>query len=100
MKPIVLIHGYSAESPASDPTSIASIYGTLPQRLRASYDVVEVDLSRYVSLSDSVSVADIARADLILRDGAGNNAHLVAAMGATIGDAIGREQVALLRLRA
>ena len=61
MKPIVLIHGYSAESPASDPTSIASIYGTLPQRLRASYDVVEVDLSRYVSLSDSVSVADIAR---------------------------------------
>jgi len=61
MKPIVLIHGYSAESPASDPTSIASIYGTLPQRLRASYDVVEVDLSRYVSLNDSVSVADIAR---------------------------------------
>jgi pimeloyl-ACP methyl ester carboxylesterase len=61
MKPIVLIHGYSAESPSSDPTSIANIYGSLPQRLRASYDVVEVDLSRYVSLNDSVSVADIAR---------------------------------------
>src|SRR4029450_4685316 len=62
MKPVVLIHGYSAESPSADPTSIANIYGTLPQRLRGSYDVIEVDLSRYVSLNDSVSVADVARA--------------------------------------
>lgn len=62
MKPIVLIHGYSSESPTSDPTSIGNIYGDLPQRLRAAYDVVEVDLSRYVSLNDSVSIADIARA--------------------------------------
>src|SRR4051794_36448670 len=61
MKPVVLIHGYSAESHSPDPTSIANIYGTLPQRLRGSYDVIEVDLSRYVSLNDSVSVADIAR---------------------------------------
>ena len=62
MKPIVLIHGYSSESPTADPISISNIYGDLPQRLRAAYDVVEVDLSRYVSLNDSVSVADIARA--------------------------------------
>ena len=62
MKPIVLIHGYSSESPTPDPASIENIYGDLPQRLRESYDVVEVDLSRYVSLNDSVSVADIARA--------------------------------------
>ncbi len=62
MKPIVLIHGYSSESPTADPTSISDIYGDLPQRLRAAYDVVEVDLSRYVSLNDSVSVSDIARA--------------------------------------
>jgi pimeloyl-ACP methyl ester carboxylesterase len=61
MKPVVLIHGYSSESPSPDPTSIANIYGSLPQRLRGSYDVIEVDLSRYVSLNDSVSVADIAR---------------------------------------
>lgn len=61
MKPIVLIHGYSSESPTSDPSSIENIYGTLPRRLRASYDVVEVDLSRFVSLNDSVSIADIAR---------------------------------------
>ena len=62
MKPIVLIHGYSSESPTADPTSIANIYGDLPGRLRDSYDVVEIDLSRYVSLNDSVSIADIARA--------------------------------------
>jgi pimeloyl-ACP methyl ester carboxylesterase len=62
MRPIVLIHGYSSESPTPDPTSIANIYGDLPRRLRESYDVVEVDLSRYVSLNDSVSIADIARA--------------------------------------
>ncbi len=61
MKPIVLIHGYSSESPTADPTSIANIYGDLPRRLRDSYDVVEIDLSRYISLNDSVSIADIAR---------------------------------------
>ncbi|MBA3608259.1 MAG: hypothetical protein H0W43_07095, partial [Chthoniobacterales bacterium] len=62
MKPIVLIHGYSSESPTADPVSIANIYGDLPRRLRESYDVVEIDLSRYISLNDSVSIADIARA--------------------------------------
>lgn len=62
MKPIVLIHGYSSESPTPEPSSIENIYGDLPRRLRESYDVVEVDLSRYVSLNDSVSIADIARA--------------------------------------
>ena len=62
MKPIVLIHGYSSESPTAEPASIEKIYGDLPRRLRESYDVVEVDLSRYVSLNDSVSIADIARA--------------------------------------
>jgi pimeloyl-ACP methyl ester carboxylesterase len=62
MKPIVLIHGYSSESPTPDPVSIENIYGDLPRRLRERYDVVEVDLSRYVSLNDSVSIPDIARA--------------------------------------
>src|SRR5580765_2681760 len=61
MKPIVLIHGYSSESPTPEPVSIENIYGDLPRRLRESYDVVEVDVSRYISLNDSVSVADIAR---------------------------------------
>jgi hypothetical protein len=62
MKPIVLIHGYSAESPTDDPTSIATIYGTLPKRLQTTYKVVDIDLSRYVSLNDSVTIQDIARA--------------------------------------
>ncbi len=62
MKTFVLIHVYSSESPTPDPTSIANIYGDLPRRLRESYDVVEVDLSRYITLNDSVSIADIARA--------------------------------------
>lgn len=62
MKPIVLIHGYSSESPTPEPASIEKIYGDLPLRLRQNYEVVEVDLSRYVSLNDSVSIADIARA--------------------------------------
>src|SRR6266478_7134309 len=62
MKPIVLVHGYSAESPADDPASVTGIYGDLPQRLRATYDVIEIDLSRYVSLNDSVTIQDIARA--------------------------------------
>ncbi len=62
MKPIVLIHGYSSESPTPDPVSIGNIYGDLPRRLRETYDVVEIDLSRYISLNDSVSIADIARA--------------------------------------
>ena len=61
MKPIVLIHGYSAESRQTDHNSIIAIYGTLPHDLRQSYEVVNIDLSRYVSLNDSVSINDIAR---------------------------------------
>jgi len=62
MTPILLIHGYSAESPQTDHDSIKKIYGSLADDLKASYPVVDVDLSRYVSLNDSVSIFDIARA--------------------------------------
>jgi hypothetical protein len=61
MKPIVLIHEYSAESHDEDQALIEGIYGDLPQRLRETYDVIEIDLSRYVSLNDSVTIQDIAR---------------------------------------
>jgi hypothetical protein len=37
MKPIVLIHGYSAESQQTDHDSITGIYGDLPHDLRQSY---------------------------------------------------------------
>jgi len=61
MKPIVLIHGYSAESQQPDHDSITGIYGDLTRDLRQSYQVIDIDLSRYVSLNDSVSINDIAR---------------------------------------
>jgi hypothetical protein len=65
MKPIVLIHGYSAESRESTASSIASIYGTLPKDLKAAFgsrSIVEIDLARYLSLEDGVRVDDISRA--------------------------------------
>jgi pimeloyl-ACP methyl ester carboxylesterase len=72
MEPIVLIHGYSAESKESSPRDIAGIYGTLPKALRDYYGsaaVVEIDVSRYVSLEDGVTVDDISRAlDRVLRE--------------------------------
>ncbi|HUO07937.1 MAG TPA: hypothetical protein VM008_06535 [Phycisphaerae bacterium] len=68
MNPILLIHGYSAESPNADPASVKGIYANqstntnLPDDLRQIYQVVEIDLSRYISLNDSVSLNDISRA--------------------------------------
>ncbi len=65
MKPIVLIHGYSAESKKTDAASISRIYGSLPRALRAAYgngSVVEIDLSRYISLEDGITLDDVSRA--------------------------------------
>src|ERR1035441_10566592 len=65
MEPIVLIHGYSAESKDMTPAAIASIYGSLPKSLKQIYGgnaVVEIDLSRYISLEDGITVDDISRA--------------------------------------
>src|SRR6185503_11753212 len=65
MEPIVLIHGYSAESEKTDRDSIAAIYGLLPGKLRDAYGepaVTEIDLSRYVSLEDGVTIDDVSRA--------------------------------------
>jgi len=65
MDPIVLIHGYSAESKQTTPAAIQKIYGTLPQALRDAYGnngVIEIDLSRYITLEDGLTIDDIARA--------------------------------------
>ena len=54
MEPIVLIHGYSAESKDTTPAGIAAIYGKLPQSLKQIYganSVVEINLGRYISLT-------------------------------------------------
>jgi hypothetical protein len=65
LEPIVLVHGYSAESTDATPDAITRIYGSLPQALKDAYGgeaVVEIDLSRYLSLKDGLSVDDISRA--------------------------------------
>ena len=65
MEPIVLIHGYSAESADTTNAAIASIYGTLPKSLKDIYGrnaVVEINLGRYISLEDGITVDDISRA--------------------------------------
>lgn len=65
MDPIVLIHGYSAESKETSKEAITAIYGTLPKTLRERYgknSLVEIDLGRYISLEDGVTVDDISRA--------------------------------------
>ena len=63
MRPIVLIHGYSAEPEKKDPESIEGIYGTLPTALRGIYGddtVVEIDLSRWISLDDGLTIEDVS----------------------------------------
>jgi hypothetical protein len=65
MKPIVLIHGYSAESEKSTKRAITGIYGDLPKALEKKYgadSVVEIDLSRYISLDDGLTLDDVSRA--------------------------------------
>jgi hypothetical protein len=65
VEPIVLIHGYSAESAQKTAGAIESIYGWLPRSLAEIYGgkaVVEIDLGRYVSLEDGVTLDDISRA--------------------------------------
>ena len=65
MEPIVLIHGYSAESNDTTAGAIAEIYGTLPKSLKQIYGrnaVVEINLSRYITLEDGITVDDISRA--------------------------------------
>lgn len=60
MQPIVLIHGYSSEG---DHNTVEDIYGSLPGDLRAEFGddaVVELDLARWISLSDGISIDDIS----------------------------------------
>ena len=79
MEPILLVHGYSAEAESStNADSVAKIYGQLPNWLRRTYSensVVDVNLSRYISLEDGIGIDDISRAfDRALRN---DYAHLM-----------------------
>lgn len=72
MKPILLIHGYSAESETAEPAAIRDIYGSLPDALHEKYgrdSTAEIDLSRYISLEDGIGLDDVSRAlDRALHD--------------------------------
>ncbi len=60
MEPILLVHGYSSE--AKD-NSAKKIYGNLPKLLRQEFGsdtIKELDLSRWISLDDGVSLNDVS----------------------------------------
>jgi hypothetical protein len=59
---IVLVHGYNVTSTRT--------YGVLPQRLKAAgHSIKDVYISKYITLDDDITLADIVRAfDVALRD--------------------------------
>jgi hypothetical protein len=65
MEPILLVHGYSAESAEDNAAEAARIFGTLPNDLRANLpgeQILDINVSRYISLDDGVDVEDITLA--------------------------------------
>jgi hypothetical protein len=71
MEPILLVHGYSAESAINTRDAVALIFGTLPEDLRAALTgppILDVNISRYISLDDGVGLEDITLAfDRVLK---------------------------------
>ncbi len=62
MKPILLIHGYSSEGKNE---KVEDIYGSLPAELRRTFgaaNVRDLNLSRWISLNDGVSLEDVSLA--------------------------------------
>lgn len=62
MDPILLIHGYSSEGKNN---SAKQIYGSLPAKLRKLFgkaNVREINLSRWISLSDGITLDDVSYA--------------------------------------
>ena len=60
MEPILLIHGYSSEGKNN---TVKKIYGSMPAELRKLFGreaVREINLSRWISLSDGVSLDDVS----------------------------------------
>jgi len=58
--PILLVHGYSSEGKDK---AVRQIYGSLPSDLRKIFgrnNVREINLSRWISLSDGVSLDDVS----------------------------------------
>jgi hypothetical protein len=60
MLPILLVHGYSSEGKDN---SVKKIYGDMPRLLRkqlGSSEIKELDLSRWISLSDGIGIDDVS----------------------------------------
>ncbi|OQX62561.1 MAG: hypothetical protein B5M56_06160 [Desulfococcus sp. 4484_241] len=60
MKPILMVHGYSTEGKDNTPDKI---YGDLPAQLRkwlGAREVREIDLSRWISLNDGITLDDVS----------------------------------------
>ncbi|MDH5388573.1 MAG: hypothetical protein OEY06_08995 [Gammaproteobacteria bacterium] len=59
MKPILLIHGYASEGKDNN---VKAIYGSLPDDLKGLFGdaVEELDLSRWISLNDGISLDDVS----------------------------------------
>ncbi len=60
MVPILLIHGYASEG---DGNALAPIYGSLPDDLRRAFGdapVLDLNLSRWISLNDGVALDDVS----------------------------------------
>ncbi len=60
MEPILLVHGYSSEGKGK---SAKQIYGNLPKLLKEELKtdkIEELDLSRWISLEDGISINDIS----------------------------------------
>ena len=49
MEPVLLVHGYSAESASDDEADVARIFGNLPQDLKEKLGppVFDVNISRF-----------------------------------------------------
>ena len=65
MEPILLVHGYSAESAKDNEADVARIFGSLPDDLRANLPrehILDINISRYISLDDRVDIEDITLA--------------------------------------
>src|SRR4051794_16174782 len=64
MEPVLLVHGYSAESARDEPAEVARIFGNLPHDLKARLNpqLFDLNISRYISLDDGVDLEDITLA--------------------------------------
>src|SRR5260370_6050913 len=72
MERVLLVQGYSAESAKNEPADVARIFGQLPdglQRILPAPPVLDVNISRYISLDDGVDLEDITLAfDRVLKN--------------------------------